>query len=119
MMMSIYLVVVLIVLIFSSSSSFSISGSSNIISPVRSRSRGGQLSMGNNAKFGIFSPAVIAAKYVIGEAKLNKVLLKTSSLSSSLLLLSSLLSLLVKRKGYSITFASNNRMVSSVRCIQS
>lgn len=28
---------------------------------------------GNKAKFGIFSPAVVAAKFVIGEAKLNKV----------------------------------------------
>jgi hypothetical protein len=29
--------------------------------------------MGNNAKFGIFSPAVYAARFVLGEAKLNKV----------------------------------------------
>ena len=32
-----------------------------------------QLKMGNNAAFGIFSPAVYAAKFVLGEAKLNKV----------------------------------------------
>ena len=32
------------------------------------------LRMGNNAAFGIFSPAVYAAKLVLGEAKLNKVL---------------------------------------------
>jgi len=32
-----------------------------------------EVSMGNNAQFGIFSPAVIAAKFVLGEAKLNKV----------------------------------------------
>lgn len=36
--------------------------------------RGGKLVMGNNAKFGIFSPAVYAAKWVLGDAKLNKVL---------------------------------------------
>jgi hypothetical protein len=30
--------------------------------------------MGNNAQFGIFSPAVYAAKFVLGEAKLNKVM---------------------------------------------
>ena len=29
--------------------------------------------MGNNAAFGIFSPAVYAAKAILGEAKLNKV----------------------------------------------
>ena len=36
---------------------------------------GSQLSMvsGNKANFGIFSPAVVAAKFVLGEAKLNKV----------------------------------------------
>ena len=32
-----------------------------------------QVKMGNNAKFGIFSPAVYAARFVLGEAKLNKV----------------------------------------------
>ena len=32
-----------------------------------------QLTMGNNAAFGIFSPAVYAAKFVLGDAKLNKV----------------------------------------------
>lgn len=28
---------------------------------------------GNKANFGLFSPAVVAAKFVLGEAKLNKV----------------------------------------------
>ena len=34
-----------------------------------------QLNMvsGNKANFGIFSPAVVAAKFILGEAKLNKV----------------------------------------------
>lgn len=34
-----------------------------------------QLTMvsGNKANFGIFSPAVVVAKFVLGEAKLNKV----------------------------------------------
>ena len=31
------------------------------------------LRMGNNAKFGIFSPAVYFAKLVLGDSKLNKV----------------------------------------------
>lgn len=36
--------------------------------------RGMKLLMGGNkAKFGIFSPAVVAAKFVLGDAKLNKV----------------------------------------------
>lgn len=50
------------------------------VSPFRSfpstgrvQSRGVNLVMGNNAKFGIFSPAVYAAKFVLGDAKLNKV----------------------------------------------
>eukprot|EP01040_Poterioochromonas_malhamensis_P002575 gene2575-2737_t len=38
--------------------------------------------MGNNAKFGIFSPAVYAAKFVLGDAKLNKVRGKAISLHS-------------------------------------
>ena len=44
------------------------------MAPLRSNNqRGGQLTMGNNAAFGIFSPAVYAAKFVLGEQKLNKV----------------------------------------------
>ena len=39
-------------------------------SPIRNRA---VLTMGSKAKFGIFSPAVYAAKYILGEAKLNKV----------------------------------------------
>ena len=31
------------------------------------------LTMGSNAKFGIFSPAVYTAKLILGEPKLNKV----------------------------------------------
>ena len=38
------------------------------------RNSGRSLTMGNNAKFGIFSPVVYGAKFVLGEAKLNKVL---------------------------------------------
>jgi hypothetical protein len=34
---------------------------------------GGLRMGGNNAAFGIFSPAVYVAKLVLGEAKLNKV----------------------------------------------
>lgn len=37
------------------------------------RSRTSLNMSGNKAKFGIFSPAVYAAKFVLGEAKLNKV----------------------------------------------
>ena len=68
-MTSLYLAIIIVILILNSVSCFTI-GSGSI---VRSRVKGGQLSMGNNAKFGIFSPAVIVAKYVLGEAKLNKV----------------------------------------------
>lgn len=42
-------------------------------SVVSSRRSPLQLKMGNNAAFGIFSPVVYAAKFVLGEAKLNKV----------------------------------------------
>merc|ERR1719223_1089932 len=43
---------------------------------------GRTLIMGNNAKFGIFSPAVIVARAVIGEQKLNKLRGKAISLHS-------------------------------------
>ena len=73
-MLSLYLFVIIVVLMFSNSNSFTISSSSNSNNNlVRVRSKGGQLTMGNNAKFGIFSPAVIVAKTILGEAKLNKV----------------------------------------------
>ncbi|CAM9128655.1 unnamed protein product, partial [Chrysoparadoxa australica] len=34
--------------------------------------RRGDMTMGKQSKFGIFSPAVIAAKVVVGEKRLNK-----------------------------------------------
>ena len=50
-------------------------------SPVRARSS--ELSMGGKqSKFGIFSPAVILAKTVLGEGKLNKIRGKAISLHS-------------------------------------
>jgi len=53
------------------------------MAPLRSNyQRGGQLTMGNNAAFGIFSPAVYAAKFVLGEQKLNKIRGKAISLHS-------------------------------------
>jgi Na+-transporting methylmalonyl-CoA/oxaloacetate decarboxylase beta subunit len=45
-------------------------------SPTIARGRSNHrqiLVMGNNARFGIFSPVVYAAKLVLGETKLNKV----------------------------------------------
>ena len=65
-MKSIIIVVFLLCLMINSISGFTMTSR-------YSRSKGGQLTMGNNAKFGIFSPAVVVAKFVIGEAKLNKV----------------------------------------------
>jgi hypothetical protein len=41
---------------------------------------GGLRMGGNNAAFGIFSPAVYVAKLVLGEAKLNKVTLQATAL---------------------------------------
>eukprot|EP01035_Chromulina_nebulosa_P032409 gene32409-43297_t len=38
--------------------------------------------MANQAKFGIFSPIVYAAKFVLGDAKLNKIRGKAISLHS-------------------------------------
>ena len=66
-LLSFFFVLALIVVV----QSFQIHGVQNI-SPLRSHRT--VLAMGGNkAKFGIFSPAVYAAKYVLGEAKLNKV----------------------------------------------
>jgi hypothetical protein len=47
----------------------------------RSSSRG-ELYMGKVSKFGLFSPAVIAAKVILGEARLNKVRGKAIALHS-------------------------------------
>ena len=44
--------------------------------------RRSQLHMGNNAAFGIFSPAVVAAKAVLGDKTLNKLRGKGISLHS-------------------------------------
>ena len=41
-----------------------------------------QLTMGSKAKFGVFSPAVYAAKIVLGQDKLNKIRGKAISLHS-------------------------------------
>eukprot|EP01039_Chlorochromonas_danica_P010775 gene10777-11975_t len=47
------------------------------------RGRGMALRMGGNtAKFGIFSPVVYGAKFILGEAKLNKLRGKAISLHS-------------------------------------
>jgi hypothetical protein len=46
------------------------------------RSSPGALSMGSMAKFGVFSPAVYAAKIVLGQDKLNKIRGKAISLHS-------------------------------------
>ena len=48
----------------------------------RSSSHVSQLHMGNQAKFGIFSPAVYGAKIVLGNDKLNKIRGKAISLHS-------------------------------------
>jgi hypothetical protein len=44
--------------------------------------RKGDMRMGNVAKFGVFSPAVIVAKLVLGQEKLNKIRGKAIALHS-------------------------------------
>jgi hypothetical protein len=54
-----------------------------VAAPKRAQSaRRGDLQMGNVAKFGVFSPAVIAAKLVLGQDKLNKIRGKAIALHS-------------------------------------
>lgn len=66
-MLSLVIVMILFLVVLSQAYSF--------MSPRSMRSpRTTQLHMGGNkAKFGIFSPVVYGAKFVLGEAKLNKV----------------------------------------------
>ena len=52
------------------------------IAPSRPRTGASSLQMGNVAKFGVFSPAVYAAKVVLGSDKLNKIRGKAISLHS-------------------------------------
>jgi fucose permease len=49
--------------------------STQAFQPSHSRIQSTKLQMvsGNKATFGIFAPAVVAAKFILGEAKLNKV----------------------------------------------
>jgi hypothetical protein len=51
-------------------------------SSPRPRTGSSSLQMGNVAKFGVFSPAVYAAKIVLGNEKLNKIRGKAISLHS-------------------------------------
>jgi hypothetical protein len=51
-------------------------------STVAQRTGSSSLQMGNMAKFGVFSPAVYAAKVVLGADKLNKIRGKAISLHS-------------------------------------
>ena len=70
--------------------SFSRTGSNFVVSQHRSAApitraqnmRKGDMRMGKMAKFGVFSPAVYAAKIVLGEDKLNKIRGKAISLHS-------------------------------------
>mmetsp|Transcript_18757 Transcript_18757/g.45284 ORF Transcript_18757/g.45284 Transcript_18757/m.45284 type:complete len:135 (-) Transcript_18757:1140-1544(-) len=55
---------------------------STISAPSRPRTGTSSLQMGNVAKFGVFSPAVYAAKVVLGGEKLNKIRGKAISLHS-------------------------------------
>ena len=50
--------------------------------PIAQRNGASSLHMGNQAKFGIFSPAVYGAKIVLGTDKLNKIRGKAISLHS-------------------------------------
>ena len=56
--------------------------STTVGAPSRTRTGASSLQMGNVAKFGVFSPAVYAAKVVLGGDKLNKIRGKAISLHS-------------------------------------
>lgn len=92
--------------------------------PIRAESK--TLLMGNNAKFGIFSPVVVVAKLALGEAKLNKVLnfiLSTNILSHSFRLTippppqNFFQKNVAPRKGHFTAQSSYYRMVPYIRCI--
>eukprot|EP00981_Chlorochromonas_danica_P011555 scaffold4102_cov174-Ochromonas_danica.AAC.9 len=79
MMMTVLLFLALLVL-FQISHAFTYSG---MQAQQHGRGRGMALRMGGNtAKFGIFSPVVYGAKFILGEAKLNKVSLPPCYFSS-------------------------------------
>ena len=60
--------------LFVSCSGFSLTAPAMSAHPlILTRRAHTSLRMGNTAKFGIFSPAVFAAKLILGESKLNKV----------------------------------------------
>jgi hypothetical protein len=59
----------------SGGSSFVVSGNGSVPAAASTTRRGKatELYMGSQAKFGVFSPAVYAAKAVLGQDKLNKI----------------------------------------------
>lgn len=79
-----------------------------------------KLMMGNNAAFGIFSPAVYAAKFILGDAKLNKV--STSSLNISVdwaeMFNFTFNSCTASGQGYFSSQSSHHRMVSAIWRLQ-
>lgn len=56
-------------------------GTQTMRSPRSIQSTQLKMVSGNKANFGIFSPAVVVAKVVLGEAKLNKVCDQTTTVS--------------------------------------
>jgi hypothetical protein len=79
-MASLFFVFVCVVFLISSSNAFTISSSSSRLQQQGNGLR--SLAMGNNAKFGLFSPAVVVAKALLGDAKLNKIRGKAIALHS-------------------------------------
>mmetsp|Transcript_7378 Transcript_7378/g.12255 ORF Transcript_7378/g.12255 Transcript_7378/m.12255 type:complete len:151 (+) Transcript_7378:90-542(+) len=75
---------ILVILLFASAVAFHSSGMRSFSSPILSINKRTpmELQMGNNAAFGIFSPVVYAGKFVLGDAKLNKLRAKAISLHS-------------------------------------
>ncbi len=48
-------------------------GAAPIATSTCRRTRPGEITMGKNARFGPFTPAVVAARLIVGEKQLNKI----------------------------------------------
>ena len=74
MMQRLLVVLAFICISFLANAFVPIVGTSSRLPMTTARSRNTQLMMGGNkAKFSYFSPFVVAAKFILGEQKLNKV----------------------------------------------
>jgi hypothetical protein len=78
-MMSSFATVVIALLLALTTEAFQ--GTQMMRSPRSIQSTQLKMVSGNKANFGLFSPAVVVAKFVLGEAKLNKVCNQSTSVS--------------------------------------